>query len=192
MSVNFRRDGRSVEVFQKDIEDYTEREMYWGTILRYDFIEKGKPCVVKENGVDNSGRLIEGRLPNHNVDKHFEYSDGTSENIEIKTIPEYVKKFFTFKVFSLNSCVQQNASIIVPRSWAYYKIPTETCEHFYNDYPHKIYPRFSENYLAVRVYMDKIEELISKEKIIQCEWTSKAKKLIKLNYNILFRERSRA
>jgi hypothetical protein len=65
--------------------------------------------------VDNSGRLIEGRLPNHNVDKKYVFLNGMEPmHIEIKTIPEEYLNFYTFKVSAIKGCFRQNAKILVP------------------------------------------------------------------------------
>jgi hypothetical protein len=189
MSLDYRKDGRTVEEFQKDIEDFTEREMYWGFILRCDLTEKGRPCLIEDFGVDNSGNLIEGRLPNYNADKLFKFLDGTEQPIEIKTIPETTKDFFTFKAFSLKSCIKQKAFILVPRSWTYYLISPKGCENICQNYPSKIYPRFSENDPAIRIYLNDIQELIQQRMISKHTWTEKAKNLIKINSSILFRKR---
>jgi hypothetical protein len=189
-SLDFRRDKRTIEQFANDVEDFTEREACWGVILRHDFIEKGKPCSVEEYGVDNSGRVILGRLPNSNVDKVFNFANGNKRLIEIKTIPERVKNFFTFKISSLLTCVEQNAYIIVPRSCSYYVLSPDICDYFYKNYPHNIYKNFAFGKRAVRIYMNDIEKLIGENKIIRKQWSSGSKKLIDKNYNVLFRQRS--
>lgn len=188
-SLDFRRDKRTVEEFANDVEDFTEREAYWGVILRHDFIEKGKFCCLEDYGVDNSGKIILGRLPNINVDKVFHFANGKKKFIEIKTIPEGVKKFFTFKASSLLSCVEQNAYIIVPRSCSYYVLPPDICDYFYKNYTHEVYSNFAFGKKAVRIYMNDIEKLIKENKIIRKEWSSGSKKLINKNYNVLFRQR---
>lgn len=187
-SLDKRRDIRTVEVFADNVEDFTEREMLWGIALRYDFTERGNNCSIEECGVDNSGKLIDGRLPNYNVDKIFKFLDGTEEQIEIKTIPEYVKNFFTFKAHSLRNCFQKKAMIVVPRSQSYYTIPKETCELLYKNYPHKVYPKFASD-PAVRIYSSEIEKFIFERKIIKQNWTEKAKSFIKKHYSALFREK---
>lgn len=189
MSIDYRKDIRTTEEFNEDIKDYTEREMYWGIILRHDFIERGKTCLIEESGVDNTGNLIIGKLPNYNADKIFKFSDGTKQYIEIKTIPENTKDFFTFKSFSLKSCVQQNAYILVPRSWVYYLLSPRACDYIYRNYPSKIYRGFEKP--AKRIFTNEIQKLIDQKLILEKVWTEKAKSLIKANYHILFRRRKR-
>jgi hypothetical protein len=190
-SLKKRRDKRSEETFAHNIEDFTEREFYWGIALRFDFLEKGQKCSIEEHGVDNTGKLIEGRLPNHNVDKIFYFEDRENLLIEIKTIPEYVKNFFTFKSYALKCCRDQKAWILVPRSEKYYLFPPKTCGYIFEKYKHQIYPKFSANDPAVRLYTSEIIKLIENKKIIEKEWAPKVKSYIQDNYDILFREKKK-
>lgn len=188
-SLDQRKDIRTVEVFADNLEDFTEREMLWGIALRYDFTERGNPCSIEECGVDNTGKLIEGRLPNYNVDKIFKFLDGKQVQIEIKTIGEYVKNFFTFKAHSLRNCFEKNAFLIVPRSNSYYIFSPSACKLLYENYPHKVWDNFWKGGLSVRIFSNEIENLISNKIIKKRDWTNKAKSFIKHNYSELFREK---
>ena len=188
-SLDFRRDNRSLDVFRHNIKDFTQREHYWGLALRIDFCERGKICKIQEHGVDNDGKLILNRLPNYNVDKIFKFNNGKEVHIEIKTIPEYVKSFFTFKISSLKSCVDEKAYILVPRENSYYLISHETIIYILNKFPKKIYDKFSKNDLAVRLYSEHISEFVIDKKIIMKNWKDKAKQFIYNNYDILFKEK---
>jgi hypothetical protein len=190
-SLKKRRDKRSEETFAHNIEDFTEREFYWGMALRYDLLERGYKCSIKEHGVDNTGKLIEGRLPNHNVDKIIYFEDRKSLLIEVKTIPEWANKFFTFKSYSVKCCIDQIAWILVPRSQKYYLFSPKTCKEVFKKYKHQIYPAFSPNDLAIRLYTSEIRKLIDCEKVVEKEWTPKVKAYIQSNYDILFREKKK-
>ena len=62
-SLCFRKDNRSEEVFASNIHDYTERESIYGECLRIEFENRMKVKVIlNENGIDNSGNLIENNL----------------------------------------------------------------------------------------------------------------------------------
>lgn len=180
MSIDYRRDVRSIEQFAADIEEFTKKEYYWGLALRLDFCERGMPCEIIEHGVDNSGELIPGHLPNHNVDKIYSFLNGTKQHIEIKTIPERIRGFFTFKLTSINACIKQKAHILVPRSWAYYLIPPETCSILLR-YPHEIHKGFAPGKPSIRIFESDIKEFIRKKKILRNEWKEKADKFIKNN-----------
>jgi hypothetical protein len=184
MSLDFRKDTRSVQEFAEDIAQFTQKEHFWGLALRLDFCERGMPCEIEEHGVDNSGELILGHLPNYNVDKIYNFLDGTKQHIEIKTIPERTKGFFTFKLTSISACIKQKAHILVPRSWAYYLIPPETCSILLR-YPSKIHERFAPGKPAVRIYESDINEFIRQKKILKNQWKHKADKFIKENSKIM-------
>lgn len=188
-SLDLRRDNRSIDVFSHNIKDYTEREYYWGIALRIDLCELGMHCEIEENGVDNDGNLILNRLPNYNVDKIFKFKDGRTVHVEIKTIPQYVRNFFTFKTNSLKSCLDQNAHILVPRKDNYYLILNKTIKYVFDNYPHKIYDRFSANELAIRISTEDIEKFVVEKSIIKKEWKAKSKQFINKNFRTLFREK---
>lgn len=189
-SLDYRRDIREVEVFIDNISDFTEREMYWGGILRHDFIARNKPCDVEEYGVDNNGVFIPGKLPNANVDKLFNFQSGKQLLVEIKTIPEGAKNYFTFKKNAIQACVSQKAVIVVPRSFAYYYFKESACV-LLNKMPTKIYPKFAPDKLAVRISTERIKELINTREVYEVKWTDQAKFLIKKNYDILFRDKKK-
>lgn len=187
-SIKHRMDNRSVEVGRHNIMDFTERESCWGEAYRLHLIEDGWECSIIEWGVDNSGELIEGKLNNFNVDKKF-ILDKDGQHIEmlveIKTAPENLKSFFTFKVSSLKQCVKQFANILLPRLQEFYifdpsKISKMLC------FDHKIYPGFSPNDLAVRIPMVEINKLSQ-----PFYWNTNAKKFINSNKELLTREKKR-
>lgn len=120
MSLAHRMDDRTIAEFAEDIRQYTNVERHLGNALRIDFNERGMKCFQHEYGVDNSGEVIEGNLDNFNPDKIFFFEDGTSEKIEIKSLPEYCWKHFTFKVSALKGCLYHNAKILVARREDYF------------------------------------------------------------------------
>lgn len=189
-SVDKRRDDRTIAVFSNNIEDYSRREMLWGLVLRKDFCERGQECDIEEHGVDNAGKLITTRLPNYNVDKIFVFQKGGRAHIEIKTCPDGLDKFFTFKVTSLMQCVNESAYILVPQSQAYYLVKPETSEYLLT-FEHKIYPRFSPNDPAVRIYKNEIIDLVDFGGIVKKKWMPEASRLIAANCKELFREKAK-
>jgi hypothetical protein len=190
MSIKQRKDLRSIELFSFHIKDFTTRELIWAEILQSDFKYRGINCTIKDLGVDNTGGIILGKLPNHNVDKKIIFQDGKELNLEIKTIPEYLKSFFTFKVNSLKSCIEQNAKILVPRKNNFYLIGQKAIKYFLKNNVPKIYKNFSPNDFAVRINMNEIEYLIENKSIINKIWTLEAKKIIIEYSNILFAEKT--
>jgi hypothetical protein len=130
-------------------------------------------------------------LKNHNADKVFCFKSKKNLFVEIKTIEEHFKNFFTFKVCALKSCIKQKACIVVPRLNIYYLIPSSICESFLSKYEHKIYPGFSSNDISVRIPSIDMEDLVKEKKIMKKKWMLDAKQYIDSHKNILFREKAR-
>ena len=187
-SLDKRRDDRSIDVFSKNIKDFTQREFYWGIAFKTYLQENGFNCEILENGVDNSGKLIINELDNNNPDKILKFKD-KKILLEIKTIPEYINNFFTFKVSSLRSCLEHNAIILVPKKYEFFIIQTQAISKLLQ-YPHKIYDRFSPNDLAIRIYKKDIEEMLSNRYMIKSKWGNLSGKFIENNYNVLFRKKT--
>lgn len=187
-SMAYRLDERTEEVGSHNIQDYSEREHLWSLVLRHDFCHKGKPCNVIDNGVDGEGNFIRGKLDNYNVDKVYIFEDGTKKNIEIKTAPEWLEKFFTFKSFSLKGCIEQYAGVMVPKLNHYYYFPEDVIEWMLS-YPHRIYPPFCPNKPAVRIPMKDIEAKIASGKVEKNIWHTGVHNLIEEYKPILTREK---
>lgn len=188
MSLAYRMDNRTRDAFKTDIEQFTEKEFYWGIALRYDFCERGMPCQLEEHGVDNTGRLIEGRLPNRNVDKKYVFEDDLPPAyIEIKTIPEW-SPWFTFKVESLENCLDHDAQIVVPRLHKYHMFDRTGIEHFLAKFKPQKIEKFGDK-LCIRVRPDVIHDMVAGGMTTDTPWLPKAKAYIEDMKAILFAER---
>lgn len=188
--LKYRMDKRTKEEFQQDIAQFTEMEFYWGMVLRFELSRRGHPCSIEEHGVDNTGMLIEGRLPNHNADKLYNFLDGSeSMKVEIKTIPEWCNRFHTFKVSAIKGCWYQGARILVPKSknyWIYGKGAFEwmmdKCDSRddIKDFGYKP---------CYRISMSLIRKMVSDGLVVEREWTSTARKFISNMSHILLADR---
>jgi len=188
-SLCFRKDNRSEEVFASNIHDYTQRESIYGECLRIEFENRMKVKVMlNENGIDNSGNLIENNLNNHNVDKKY-LIDGKEELIEIKTAPEFLNNFYSFKVFSIKKACEQNAKVALTKCKEYFIFGKGSLEWMLENLPHKIYSGFSPNDIAVRIYKDQINDLINKKLVIHKEWCEDSMKNIERYKFILMRDK---
>lgn len=188
-SLCFRKDNRSEEVFASNIHDYTQRESIYGECLRIEFENRMKVKVIlNENGIDNSGNLIENNLNNHNVDKKY-LIDGKEELIEIKTAPEFLNNFYSFKVFSIKKVCEQNAKVALTKCKEYFIFGKGSLEWMLENLPHKIYSGFSPNDIAVRIYKDQINDLINKKLVIHKEWCEDSMKNIERYKFILMRDK---
>jgi hypothetical protein len=190
MSFEERRDHRTTEEMAEDIDQYTEKEFYFGIAYRYDLCQRGFPCKIEEHGVDNTGVLIPGRLPNHNVDKIYHFRNGmNSLLIEIKTIPKYCKNKMTFKVSALRQCLKQEGYILVPKANRYYLFGSRSfkrmlsrCDVVTNlkqfGYKPCVVPSIS-----------MINQMVYEEMVIKKDWSPKALDYVRRMDHILFAER---
>lgn len=190
-SLDHRRDVRSVEVFGHNIKDFTEREHHWSIALKYDFQQRGLMCEVSDNGVDGTGDLITDKLANYNADKKYALSNGKDMLVEIKTAPEWLNKFFTFKVFCLKKCIADGAWVSVPRVAGYYLFKPQSLEKMVAEYKHDKYRGFSKTDWAVRIPMDDITQMVTDNFALYREWSPKAVRYIKVNLDILNREKKK-
>lgn len=188
MSLDFRRDNRTVGQFARDIDLETAKQRVWAEVLQVFYEEKtGKPCRKEDYGVDNDGKLIEGGLLNNNVDNIFWIAD-KEVKVEIKTIPEYLEKFMTFKVSSLRACIDQKANIVVPKRNHFYHYYTRTCEYLLDNFSSRIYEKFSPNDKAIRIFKNDIDELIEKKMILLKDWGKRSQFMIETNWQLLSRD----
>ena len=108
MSLEFRRDGRSLPVYAKDIYVNTRRENLWAEILKVNLEEKGHKVKVFDNGIDGTGKVVKKSSKDlSKVDKLY-IIDDKKVFVEIKTCDqnkdfcEDVKKCELANVFHLN------------------------------------------------------------------------------------------
>jgi hypothetical protein len=186
MSLETRKDKRTVEEFASDIELFTAKEKKWANIFNDHF---GKKFTIIENGVDNEGKLIKDNLKNNNVDKIFVFKKDKILKVEIKTIPEHLNRFMTFKASSLKACIEQNAIIMVPKRYIFYILLKKSIKFLYEKFDHKIYENFSSNDLAIRIYKNTIDKLIKNKEMIVVEWSAEARNIIENNWDLLSKER---
>ena len=195
MSLATRRDIRSVEQFANDIELNTAKEKVWSYVFQSQMEEKIGFCERIGNGVDNSGKIIQGDLKNNNVDYIFNFVNKLGCKkilpVEIKTIPEWLENFMTFKASSLIACVKQKGVLLVPKRYKFYLISNKTCKFFHDEYEHKIYKSFSPNDLAVRIPSKDINMLIKTGKIYLKDWANTSREMIESNWDFLSRERAK-
>jgi hypothetical protein len=188
MSLSSRMDNRTPEQFAAQLREGHQVEDLLGEAFRLQLELNYNSTVAIENvGVDNTGAVIDGNLPFHDVDKKFIW--GTqSLRVEIKTAPTYLNDFFTFKVSSLRTCVQKNSVMLLfPKAAPhnYYLIWPKQAVSLLADFPHKIYKGFSPNDQAIRIkYFQYIEYLDGPKR-----WCSKALRYIYNNKDVLLKDR---
>ena len=188
MSINYRQDDRSREVFADNLKQSHIKEAIWSLVLQADHEDRGRPCEVEWNGVDCTGEVIEGSIGHHDADWKFTFESGEVRLIEIKTIPEWCTEFCTFKVTSLQACVADGAWICVPRFASYCMYSPEACRRLLR-FEARIYKGFSPNDPAVRFYASTTAELMEAG-LVECHgWQATARAIIERNHATLFEEK---
>jgi len=188
--LSYRMDDRTKEEFEEDISQFTEMEFYWGIVLRFELTRRGHPCSIEEHGVDNTGRLIEGRLPNHNADKLYHFLDGSkSLHVEIKTIPEWCNKYHTFKVSAIKGCWSQGARILVPKSRTYWMYGKGAFEWMMDRCESRSDIKEFGYKPCYRLSMSLVRKMVADGLIIEREWTAPARNFVDKMRHILLAER---
>lgn len=184
-----RMEDRTVEEMETNVEQFTIKEFYWGMALRYEFIARGHPCSVEEHGVDNTGKLILGRLPNDNVDKKFNFTDGSpSMLVEIKGVPDWCNDFHTLKKYTVHSCLRQKAFFFAPQTSRYFMYGNEALRAVMENY-RLIRPRTWGRKPCWRPDMEFIMELVEKKLVVLRDWTPSALAYIERFREVLTEER---
>lgn len=134
-SFTYRQDVRTVEETAADLLRTTTAEQHWGVALEYEFCARLGQCTVEEYGVDNTGKLIMGKLPNRNADKKYVFTEGDSLRVEIcghrlATYHTTLSKA-TFKVDKIERLLEQDCVdvIVMPILDVYYVIGVDAAKH---------------------------------------------------------------
>jgi hypothetical protein len=187
--LEMRMDVRTEEDFETDIRQYTRKEFYWGIALRYYLQDIGLPCSIEEHGVDNTGRLITGRLPNHNADKIYHFKDGKEMKVEVKTIPEWCDKYMTFKVSALKGCWNQGAYILVPKTSCFHLFGKDSFVHLLGNLEVRTDIGTFGYKPVVRAETYIINKMIDLGMVVRKEWTPRSKKYINSMRELLVEDR---
>ena len=159
MSLDTRRDNRTVEQFRENIRIGHMIEAAWADVLSVDFSTKQK-CNVSftDNGVDNSGDVI---FDSQGVDfttPDFVFHYPNEDKItEIKTAPEYLNKYYTFKACCFKTAVKLQSRVILCRLGYYDEFSPVAAEWMLNNLKTTTYRNFSPNDPAVRIGQQIVE-----------------------------------
>lgn len=119
-SLEYRRDNRTTDEFERHIELGHAKERIYIKAFSVDCLARGfKTCGYRDNGVDNSGRLIKGPLGNCNADYRIWGITGTDDPWEVKANAEW-PKYMTYKHDNLKAYTLQKARILSPNTVGYY------------------------------------------------------------------------
>jgi len=178
MSLDKRRDNRTRAEFKNDMIKAAQKEAKWMEILCGQLKRNKREFILKDTGVDNTGKLIEGTLSKNTPDFYLENNNRGGQYIEVKTAPEFCDgKFFTFKVSSLKMCISHGSWIFLPRRPHFYLIQCPAMEKML-EYSPRIYPGFSPNDPAIRIYHKNFSSLLNDRLITQHNWDGVSRKII--------------
>lgn len=183
-SLRHRMDVRTKDIFVDNISDFHQRERLYAIAYRIELEERGKVVVLFNYGVDNSGKLIEGKLKNHNPDYLYKI-DGKYAKFDIKTIP-YRSGKYTFKTKLLESYVEHNAYMLVPKWDEYYVFSPAACQWLLDNVTSDYYADFSSNDPAKRILQQRVDQLVAEGLVICRQWMPKSFAFIEKHKSILF------
>jgi hypothetical protein len=119
-SLEYRMDDRTPDEFKRYIELGHAKERIYIRAFNVDLLARGfQTCGYRDNGVDNSGRVIKGPLGNCNADYKIWGITSTDDPWEIKVNTEW-PKYMTYKLSNLEAYIAQNARILSPNTAGYY------------------------------------------------------------------------
>lgn len=180
MSYKHRRDNRTEAEFKKAIKSAHEKEAVFAEAYRIQLEQaNGVDVVYEPYGCGPDGEVIKGHISD---DGDAKYYIGSEEKIvEIKTCPEYLTKFFTFKVSALKKCIKNNATLLVVKKGEFWTCSdAKLLKEMVDFLEHKIYYAFSPNDLAVRLNKELIEHYFNNS-----EWSTPALEYIESNEMLL-------
>jgi len=176
MSYSHRKDSRTDKQFASDIKKAHIKEGIYGEAYRLQLeFETGQDVIYTPYGCDPTGDVIHGHI---NDIADALYSIGEEEKlVEIKTCPESLYKFFTFKVSALRKCLKHNADLIVCKTGEFWVCSNpDYIKEMVDFLEHKIYYAFSPNDISVRLTKDLIDYYFN-----YFEWTDSASQYISEN-----------
>jgi hypothetical protein len=181
MSYNFRKDNRTDKKFAYDIKKAHQKEAIYAEAYRLQLDDSMPNYNVKlvPYGCGPDGEVIKGHI-NDIADALYIIGDH-ERLVEIKTAPEYLKKFFTFKVSSLKRCVKHEAHLLVCKHEEFWICSDiAKIQEMIDFLEHKIHYGFSPNDLSIRMDANLIEHYFNNSK-----WCETAQDQINQNKEVL-------
>jgi hypothetical protein len=205
MSLAYRCDSRSVETTAHNIKDYTTREVIMQPIIQAEFESRGFPCRIEHYGVDNTGELITGSLPNDNPDIKVVFNDGGVEELvdivhggdvlrstgSVKTPAGNLQTWnvCTFKLSKIDSCIKHNSFLLAYRYAEYYVFTVEAMKEWVAKFKPQIHKSFCDKKLSCRGSWAAANEFVSRGLAERHDWSPKAKAMIDAAAHELFRSK---
>jgi len=189
-----------VEEFAKDIEDSTKRENVWAKIIQAELIEKGYKVELKDNGVDNTGKLIKKSNKNMSKLDNILVINGTEVPMDIKTNDrgmDYDKiSCMTIKLTSMREAIAVDGRLIVVDRDYWIIFRKDVLRRMIEEIQPAVYYEFSPNDLCIRIYNKSFSNFLSFEKKVDGKaevrrWGKEASIIIKENEDKLFRKKEK-
>lgn len=121
-------DDRSPEEFERYLSLGHAKERIYIAAFHLDVTARGfRSCGYRDNGVDNSGKVIKGPLANHNADYRVWGITSTDDPYEVKVNVEN-PRYMTYKKDNLDSYITQKARIFSPTTAGYHILSTPAME----------------------------------------------------------------
>lgn len=107
-SIDYRRNGRTIEEFEHDIKFRTQKEKFLVNLYKKEMQYRGSKVSIRSYGVDNTGKLIDKSSckPDYKIT-----INGRIKLVDIKNSP--IDHKWTFKVYNIQQYIKYKASILV-------------------------------------------------------------------------------
>lgn len=110
MSYKYRKDNRTAKQFAEDIRKHTKKEQFLIRIFQEEMKHRGTPIRISDNGVDNSGKVIKGKVTAC-ADYKIKFKGNDSILVDVKNSPIHNK--MTFKVHNLKKYIRDGVYMLV-------------------------------------------------------------------------------
>ena len=196
MTLNNRKDKRSLEKFSRDLKLYHKIEDIWSKIQASDWINKNLYERVETIpfGSDSEGEVWDSNKSKRTSKPDYIYkcySNNIIQNIkiiEIKAHPSYKKyPYFTYKTSSFKNTIKHNGSIVTPLGDYKLVYSPRSQKYILNNFSEKIYHGFSPNNPAVRIQQKEMNNLISEGIVKKIHWHPLTLKEIDKYKEVLFK-----
>lgn len=187
-SLEYRMDGRTDEVGALNIADFTHREGIWAEVWAVDLRSRGHRVTYCNWGVDNSGKLIRGKLENCNEDFLFTI-DETEKFWEIKTVP-YASPYYHFKPGLLRKYAENGAFVLVPKYDEYYVFGKRAIDDMLKRFKALPWRGIFGGKPAIRLWQWHVDEYVEKGLWKRGVWTPQARAYMEQNSKQLFSEKA--
>jgi hypothetical protein len=110
MSYTYRKDFRSDKEFARDIKNRSKKEQFLIQTWKKEMEARYFKVEIKDNGVDNTGKVIKGRV---SADADYLVSIAGDAFFKMDVKNSYVGYKWTFKISNLRNYVKNDVTILI-------------------------------------------------------------------------------